>query len=181
MQEVWKSIPGFEGHYEVSSHGRVRSVPRQYVDTMGRRRELPEKILRPKFDRNGYLRISLSLNSVETVVFVHRLVATAFIPNLENKPYINHIDGNKSNPCADNLEWCTASENNLHRSRVLKHYNGQPKRPVVCTDTGEIYESIYAAAVELGLRAGGVLQVCRGKYSQTGGLHFEFIDETAER
>ena len=181
MDEVWKAVPGYEGLYEVSTRGKVRGVKREYVDTLGRHRILPEMLLRCRLDRNGYIRVTLSKDSVGTGWLVHRLVALAFIPNPENKPHINHIDGNKGNPAADNLEWCTASENNTHRCRVLGYYNGQQKRPVVCTDTGAEYESIHAAAVALDLNAGCILQVCRGRYSHTGGLHFEFItDEAAE-
>lgn len=181
MDEIWAPVVGYEGLYEVSTHGRVRRLEREYVDAIGRRRLLPLRLFTPPLSKDGYPRVSLRKAGQESTQFVHRLVAKAFIPNPENKPDINHIDGDKQNPRADNLEWCTVSENSLHRCRVLGYYNGQPKRAVLCIETGEAYDSIYSAAVDLGLNAGCILQVCRGIYTHTHGLHFEFIkDEAAE-
>ena len=108
--EIWKPIEGYEGLYEVSNLGRVKSLER-YV---GKRHHIKEKYLTNDVNQKGYCRVLLSMNGKAKHYAVHRLVAEAFIPNKQNKPQINHIDGNKANNCATNLEWCTASENLIH-------------------------------------------------------------------
>lgn len=108
MQEIWKDIKGYEGLYQVSNLGRVKSLPRntknQYKNGI-----IKKNIIL----KNGYYFINL-YNNGSKLFTIHKLVAQAFIPNLKNKPCINHIDGNKQNNCVDNLEWCTYSENELH-------------------------------------------------------------------
>ena len=101
MTEIWKDVVGYEGLYEVSSLGRVKSVKRN-------------KILSQKHNWDGYLRIQLWRNNKNKYVSIHRLVAEAFIENPNTKPFINHIDGNKQNNKVDNLEWCTQKENIKH-------------------------------------------------------------------
>jgi len=113
VEEVWKPIAGFETLYEVSNTGRVRPIKR------------PNLILAPRFTKRGYVRAALSKNSKQTALLVHRLVATAFIGAPPSPTHqINHIDGNKSNNRADNLEWVTAQENALHayeRGLMVRH------------------------------------------------------------
>lgn len=100
--EIWKSIKGYEGHYDISSNGRVRSFKHGV------------NILVINWKPNGYGFISLSLNGNLKYYHIHRLVAHAFIPNPENKPQVNHKDCNKSNNNLSNLEWMTGKENCLH-------------------------------------------------------------------
>ncbi len=173
MGEIWKSIPGYEGYYEVSTEGRVRSVARIAVGRWGTCRR-QATILTPTPNGKGYLQVRFSIDGKKSKPLVHRLVAAAFVPNPCGLPQINHKDGNKANNCVANLEWCTASENALHRGRVLHKWVGRAKRPVVCTDTGVQYASSHDAARALGLNPGGVFQVCQGRYERTRGLHFEF-------
>lgn len=111
MDEVWKDIEGFEGHYQVSNLGRVKS------DKYGYWRELKQTI---NNRGKGYLRVGLFDGKMKTYS-VHRLVAQAFIPNPENKPQVNHIDGNTRNNNVNNLEWCTAMENVSHSIEVLEN------------------------------------------------------------
>ena len=99
--EIWKPIPDYED-YQISTFGRVKSFKRG-----------AQKILKPMIGR-GYLRIALTRNGKTKIFSVHRLVTLAFIPNPQNKPQINHIDGCKLNNFVDNLEWMTASENTKH-------------------------------------------------------------------
>ena len=107
MEEEWRPIKDYEGLYEVSNMGRVKSLKRH--DTLGREKE--EKILALANDRLGYKMVSLCKDGKRTMYKVHRLVAIAFIPNPDNLPIINHKDENKSNNNVCNLEWCTYKYN----------------------------------------------------------------------
>jgi hypothetical protein len=104
--EVWKDIEGYEGIYQVSSLGAVKSLDR--LD--GRGHKILGKLLKTGNDVRGYQQVSLSKNGKATVRRVHRLVAETFIPNPEEKPQVNHIDGYKTNNTVDNLEWTTSLE-----------------------------------------------------------------------
>ena len=105
MEEEWKDVKGFEGLYQISNYGRIKSLRFNKV-----------RLMKP-FIKSYYM-VELCVNSVRKTFMVHRLVAEAFIPNPENKPQVNHIDGNKLNPRVDNLEWCTPSENLKHAYRT---------------------------------------------------------------
>jgi hypothetical protein len=104
--EIWKDIEGYEGRYEISNLGNIRS-PRRPNGKKSR------------IGGAGYLYITLWNGKKYNLLTVHRLVAKAFIDNPENKPFVNHIDGDKTNASADNLEWCTQSENSKHAIEVL--------------------------------------------------------------
>lgn len=110
MNEIWKSIDGYE-NYDVSNFGRIRSKQQIFNHYCGCKRIMPSKIMKPHICERGYYRIGLTNNGKQRLVFVHRLVAAAFISNPENKPYINHKDCNRLNNNVNNLEWCTQSEN----------------------------------------------------------------------
>lgn len=109
MTEIWKDVVGYEGLYQVSNLGRVKSLPKN----AGFRKQA-EKQSAIFMDRQGYCKVNLYKNNAHRQCYVHILVATAFLPNNENKPQVNHIDGDKSNNCVENLEWCTAKENVIH-------------------------------------------------------------------
>lgn len=112
-EEIWKPVVGYEGLYEVSSYGRVRSLDR--YDRMNRFCE--GRILKLCANRLGYLKAGLCSNDKKKQYLVHRLVAEAFIPNPNNLPIINHKDENPSNNNVDNLEWCTAKYNSNYGTR----------------------------------------------------------------
>jgi hypothetical protein len=118
MEEIWKPICGCENSYEISNLGRVKSLPRSthYTDKNNVKcvRNTGGMVLNPPIDAEGYVKVILFLNGKRVARRVHRLVAEQFIPNPENKPYVNHIDGIKYNNNVVNLEWCTASENTQH-------------------------------------------------------------------
>jgi hypothetical protein len=113
--ENWKDIKGYEGIYQVSDLGRVRSLDRTFKDRSGRVQKIKGKIRAQKSTNGrGYIQLSLSDGKNKSRQTLHRIVATAFIENPSGKPEINHIDGDKSNNMANNLEWCTRSENVRH-------------------------------------------------------------------
>ena len=116
MEETWKDIQGFEGYYQVSNLGRVKSLER-YVCHSGKAMLRKERIRKP-FDNQGYWNLTLHKDKQDYHTTIHQLVAKAFIPNPDNLPVVNHKDGNKKNNCVDNLEWVTASENSRHAIKI---------------------------------------------------------------
>lgn len=126
--EIWKDIPGFEEYYEASYSGQIRSKPRLSYNgrTFGQRVERIKKWNKVK---GGYYQTPLCTPDVKKPFYVHRLVASAWIPNPDNKPFINHKDGDKGNNSVPNLEWCTRSENVLHAYRTGLMSNQGIKHP----------------------------------------------------
>lgn len=111
---MWKPIKGFENLYEVSDAGQVQSVNRIITDSSGHVYKHKGRILKPNKITNGYLVVYLRKNGKTFALYLHHLVAEAFVPNPENKPIVNHDDGDKNNCSATNLVWSTYSENNQH-------------------------------------------------------------------
>lgn len=113
--EIWKDVAGYEGLYEVSNLGKVRTHKNKvtYSELHGKR-HWKQRILKPKSSKTREPRVALWKNKVSKDFLVHRLVAEAFIPNPDNKPTVNHIDGNPNNNHFENLEWATYKENNNH-------------------------------------------------------------------
>ena len=114
MKEIWKDIAGFEGHYQVSNLGHVKSLER--IGYGGK--TIPERMLKQNLDGDGYPRIGLHKNGCTKTRHVHRLVAEAFILNPQNYPEVNHKDENKQNNNANNLEWCTTKYNLTYGHRL---------------------------------------------------------------
>lgn len=115
MMEEWKDIEGFEGYYQVSSLGRVRSLDRMVRSAVkSGYRTSRGIVMRQDVGRFGYCRVPLSMKRKTVAYLIHRLVATAFIPNPNNHPAVNHIDGNKLNNAVENLEWITHQGNIIH-------------------------------------------------------------------
>lgn len=114
-EEIWKDIEEFEGYYQVSNMGRIKSVERFYYCSRNKSNSLfKERIKIGSFDKDGYLSYGLSKGGKVKRFRGHRIVAFAFIPNPENKPQVNHKNGIKTDNRVDNLEWVTASENEIH-------------------------------------------------------------------
>lgn len=164
-QERWKDVPGYEGLYQISNNGRVRNAKRQRVKKLSN-------------NGNGYKQTMLSKAGVREYPLVHRLVASAFIPNPDNKPHINHKNGIKIDNRVSNLEWCTMSENLFHRYRVLNQSGGRSK-PVLCIERGQVYPSAKAAAEALGVSHKGIIRICNNKQETTRNnkLHFIYMEE----
>ena len=134
---IWKDIEGYEGLYQVSDAGEVRSLDR--ITTGNRNRKINGKVLAKLKTGTGYYRVDLCKNGKTKRHKVHRLVAKAFIENPNNKPFVNHIDNNPLNNNVSNLEWCTASENSLHSVRCGRW----KERSHASVATKEIVEKVF--------------------------------------
>jgi hypothetical protein len=113
MEENWKDIKGYEGLYTININGQIKSVGRKVKHRSGFK-TIPDRIMSIANNTSGYKSISLCKNGIGKSYQLHRLVAIAFIPNPNNKPQVNHIDGNKQNNNINNLEWVSAKENSQH-------------------------------------------------------------------
>lgn len=176
MEEIWKDIPEFEGLYQISNLGRVRSLDK--YDRLGRFHK--GKILAIKDNGVGYLTLPLNRDGKQKMALVHRLVASVFVPNPNGYSQVNHIDGNKKNNHADNLEWCTQSQNLKHAVDTGLHKAfGQKK--VQCVETGQIFNSTVEAEKWVGIKPGNcrIASCCyRRRGAKTcGGYHWRYVDE----
>ena len=153
--ETWKPVVGFEGYYEVSDRGRVRSVDR-LVNRRGGTKSLRRgRMLKLSSYSNGYLKVSLAKEGKQTYHLVHRLVASAFIPNPNNYPCVNHIDENKKNNKAVNLEWCTHSYNHLYSLASCARCC-----PCINLTTGKRYVSFTEASRDTGIDKDAIRRSC---------------------
>lgn len=142
MKEVYKPIKDFEGKYEISNFGNVKSLARRVRNTTrNTTRELPEIILSPKVGTSGYLEVTLNTPTYSKTKRIHRLIAEHFLPLVEDKNVINHKDGNKLNNSISNLEWVTQAENakhafdtGLNKSSVLSGSKGSKHPNTVLTE-----------------------------------------------
>ena len=112
--EVFVDIPGYEGYYQVSNYGNVRSLDRVIKEKTGKTQTLKGRILKLRINPGGYYYVEFSKNGNRATFAIHQLVAQAFLDNPDNKPTVNHINGNKLNNSLSNLEWATYSENLEH-------------------------------------------------------------------
>jgi hypothetical protein len=169
LQELWLPVCGYEGLYQVSNQGRIKSL-------FARQRQHSELIMKQREAKGrGYLYVGLYKEGKTKYYRVHRIVAKAFLPNPNNLPQVNHIDLNKANNCVENLEWCTGSENCLHYSRLnpgkgnpasLKEYyeqNDQRIRIIATIDEKETeYNSILETSKVLGISMSTIYKQLNG-------------------
>nr|WP_319268334.1 NUMOD4 domain-containing protein [uncultured Draconibacterium sp.] len=183
MEEIWKPVSGFEGYYEVSSLGNVRSVSRTIVNCKGVRKYKKGIILKPKIEKHGYYAVNLKCSGRSVYKRIHSLVAEAFIDNYENKKTVNHISGIKSDNSVSNLEWNTYAENSQHaeKEKLTSHPSGanySGSKSVVQLDMDgnfiKEYGSLREAARNTTATSINISFCCRGKYSQSGGYKWEY-------
>ena len=176
--EIWKNIKGYEGFYQVSNMGRVKSLERTFIDKSGRKRTIKERILKQAAWSTGYLSVVLSTSGKRKMFAVHRLVCKAFHEKPDNKPCVNHIDENKTNNCASNLEWCTSSENNNHGTRNERSGKAQSKPVGQYTLDGElikIWPSTIEAGRQGGFSCGNISSVANSKRKTHKGFVWRYV------
>jgi hypothetical protein len=192
MEEIWKDIKGYEGLYQVSTLGRVRSVSREVIDSIGRHSIKEGRILSLRNStQTGYPTTNLTKDGKCASFNVHRLVAEAFIPNPNNLPCVNHKDESRNNNIVSNLEWCSYRYNNTYGTAVKRRNESLVRfyekhnellSPVVqYSKSGEIiceYRSIREAEKIIGLeKSSGISACCHGKLKIAYGFVWRFKGE----
>lgn len=165
MNEEWKPIKGYEGIYEVSSLGRVKSLARKVYYPKGGGRCVKERILIPSSDKDGYLYVTLAKEGDKKTRKIHRLVAETFIPNPNKKPQVNHINEVVNDNRATNLEWCTSKENINHGTGIERRafrFRLPVKATNVITGNEIVYPSITSTE-EDGFSSRIISSVCKSK------------------
>lgn len=142
VEEVWLDIEGYEGYYQISNKGRVRSLDRVVPCSRTTSRKLRGRLLKLCPDSSGYIIIVLQKDGEKKSVKVHRLVATHFLDRIPGKDIINHIDCDKTNNCVSNLEWCTPKENTGHMHRLGRNYSSFGEENPACKLTDNDVERI---------------------------------------
>lgn len=180
--EIWKPVVGFK-NYLVSNLGRIKSLERTSVVGNGGKRTYPSRIMKCQ-SWQGYYRTQLIRDGKSITVKVHRLVAEAFIANPNNLPQVNHKDEDKTNNTVANLEWCTAKYNIHYNGRQKKIFKKQLEngtitkrieemreatiKKIVCTTTGEIFNSIKEASLKYNIDSSGITKCARHKLNYCG-------------
>ena len=174
MSEVWRDIEGYEGLYQVSNQGRVKSLERK--DRLGR--TVKERILKPGVVGSGYLMISLCTGGKQKMFSVHRLVCQAFHENPDNKPQVNHINEDKTDNRACNLEWSTAKENmnhGTHNERVAKARSKPVGQYTRYGDLVKVWPSTQEAERQAGFNHGNISEVANGNRKTACGFIWKYV------
>lgn len=176
MEEVWKDIKNFEGKYQVSNLGNVKSLDFVYIDKNNKKYIHKGRILKHKKISNGYLCVDLGKNYPNRNI--HRLVAEAFIPNPNNYPCVNHKDENPKNNNVDNLEWCTYKYNRNYgtvNEKLIKAFGKRIKQIDKSGNVVKIYNSVHQASREIGNKtASNISKCCLGKRNYVKGYRWEY-------
>lgn len=183
--EIWKDILGYEGLYQVSNMGRIKSLGRIKINH-SKIQMVPERIKSLRKTKQGYLLVDLYKNNIQKTLRVHRIVAEAFIDNAEKKETVNHINGDKSNNKVENLEWATPSEQNFHFyknklksdkniKKAIKAMNKATSKKVLCLDTNIIYNSLTEAAKFNNISPSTIRKVINGEMKKAAGKKWKYI------
>lgn len=174
MDETWKDIEGFEGLYQVSNLGRIKSFCKSTKYNCP-----DEMILKPSIANSGYCQVTLYSKPLKKKFLVHRLVATAFIPNPNNLPQINHKDENPLNNNCANLEWCTARYNNAYGTARFRAMLTKSKMVEQFLPTGEFlarYACATIAAAITGVPKNLIGDTCTGQCKTAGGFVWKYLN-----
>lgn len=183
--EIWKDIEGYEGLYQVSNTGKVKSLERTVWVNRGYYRTVQERIVKLSKISSGYLQVQLHKEGERKHYLVHRLVATAFIENTKGYTEVNHRDENKQNNCVENLEWCSRSYNSNYgtkNKRISEKNTNNPKRskPVIGINkiSGLILEfpSAREASRQTGINNRNIIKCCKGDCKSVGGYVWYYAD-----
>lgn len=177
--EEWRDAVGYEGHYQVSNLGRVRSVDHTTVHKDGRVSRYKGKMLAISLNGDGYRKTIFSVNGVHTHPRICRLVAMAFIPNPNNYDQVNHKDENKLNDCVGNLEWCDAKYN-MNYGTAPRRRGEKKRKPVEqFTLNGEFIRRWPCASIaekETGVDHSHIARCCKSKLRQTKGFIWKYAE-----
>ena len=187
MKEIWKPVVGYEGLYEVSNIGRVRSLARIVECNDGRKRKIKDRTLKGSRNSGGYYGITLHKDGCTKSVNIHRIVAEAFVPNPLEKEEVNHKDENPGNNHASNLEWVTAKENNNYGTRkerakkaIVEAQGGTEQELSIDGELVAEYESLAAACNATGTHVPNITKCAKGIYKAAGGYIWKYKNETME-
>ena len=185
--EIWKPISGYEGFYEVSNLGRIRSLERNVECSDGRKRKIKDRTLKGSSYSGGYSGVTLHKDGCAKFVNIHRIVAEAFVPNPLEKEEVNHKDENPSNNHASNLEWVTCKENINYGTRTERArkaiVKAQGRAVRQLSIDGELvaeYESLSAACNATGTHVSNITKCAKGAYKTAGGYIWKYKNETME-
>lgn len=178
MKEIWKDIPDYEGIYQASNLGKIKSLPKNIKMPKGGYRKQKEKFLKFSIDKDGYFKTTICKNKKPKTYYVHRLIAKTFIKNKENKSFVNHIDGNKQNNCVNNLEWCTAKENVNHAIHILKKRMKKVDKYSLDNVYIETYESIEEAGLKNNIKPEHIWRCCKNIRPTSGGFIWKYNNPT---
>ena len=177
--EQWKDVVGYEGLYQVSSIGRIKALKK--TDRRGYTRQ--ERMMNPVISACGRPVVHICKDGKRKTVFVHRLIAEAFIPNPEGKAEVNHINGIKDDNRVENLEWVTRSENMLHAEKTGLHSMekaSEAHRKKVCQIADRVvirvYDSVAEAEASTGIYHGNISLAANGKRGSAGGFEWRYYD-----
>ena len=180
MSEIWKDIEGYEGKYQVSNLGRVRSLDRVVEKRDGTTQFIHGTIIKPHNKVNGYKVVNLWRQKNSIHMYVHRLVAIAFIPNPGNLQEVNHKDEDKTNNHVDNLEWCSHRYNSMYNNLHNRSKANMRKQVIQLTLDGKMmaeFESEMEASRQTGFAVSHISAVCRGQKRVAYGYIWKFKNE----
>ena len=187
QEEIWKDVKGYEGIYQISNLGKVKSLNR-ILSNGSKRKGI---VLKQYTNRDGYVFVCLSKDGKSKTTYIHRLVADAFVPNDENEDEVDHLDNNKLNNFSSNLEWVSRKENvgrswddglmENQRRTAVKNGLARAKRVIKMDNRGNVlgeYRSQTEAAKAVGVSSPSISMCCTGVSKTAGGYYWKYAGET---